>query len=108
VTDTGVVVASVSPACATADGGATISIVGSGFASGATVTVNGVAATNVTFIDAAHLNATLPALAPGGGTVTVSNPNDGSGSATNALQIYSPFDPDGCGAAPPRPRPARR
>ena len=108
VTDTGVVVASVSPACATADGGATISIVGGGFVNGSTVTVNGVAATNVTFIDAAHLNATLPALAPGGGTVTVSNPNDGSGSATNALQIYSPFDPDGCGAAPPRPRPARR
>jgi len=108
VTDTGVVVAGVSPACATADGGATIAIAGSGFASGAAVTVNGVAATNVNVVDAAHINATLPALAPGWATVTVSNPNDGSGSATNALQVYSPFDPDGCGAAPPRPRPARR
>jgi Calx-beta domain/IPT/TIG domain len=102
VTDSGAVIANVTPVCATTDGGTVVSIAGSGFASGATVTINGVAATNVTVVDAAHINATLPALGPGPATVAV-----GSATATNALRIYSPFDPDGCGTAP-RPRPARR
>jgi len=102
VTDSGTVVAGVAPVCATTGAGTAISITGRGFAAGAIVTINGVPAANVAVIDATHINATLPALAPGLATVAV----DGA-TLTNALRIYSPFDPDGCGTAP-RPRPARR
>jgi hypothetical protein len=98
----GIVVTSVAPFCATTDGGTVIAIAGSGFPAGATVTVNGVAATNVHVADAAHITATLPALGPGWATVAVNG-----ATATNALRIYSPFDPDGCGMSP-RPRPIRR
>jgi len=106
VTAGGVVVTNASPICAPSDGGSTITISGSGFASGATVTIDGVVATNVIVVDAMRITATLPALAPGWATVVVTNPGDGSGAATNALRVYSPFDPDGCGISP-RPRPAR-
>jgi hypothetical protein len=98
----GIVITSVSPVCATTDGGTAIAIAGSGFPAGAAVTVNGVAATNVHVADAAHITATLPALAPGLATVAVNG-----ATATNALRVYSPFDPDGCGMSP-RPRPIRR
>jgi hypothetical protein len=106
VTSSGIVVASASPMCVTSDGGTPVAIAGSGFAAGATVTIGGVAATNIVVVDAAHIVATLPALAPGWPAIVVTNPADGSGTATNALRVYSPLDPDGCGIAP-RPRPAR-
>src|SRR5439155_22606321 len=94
------------PVCLMSDGGTAIQISGSGFVSGATVTIGGLAATSVSVVDATRITATLPPLAPGWATVVVTNPGDGSGTATNALRVYSPFDPDGCGVAP-RPRPAR-
>jgi len=103
VSSAGVVV-SAAPLCVTTTGGAAIVIRGSGFAEGATVTIGGIAATNVHLLDAGRLAVTTPALPPGPATIVVTNPKGDRGTATNAVSVYSPFDPDGC-AATPRPRP---
>lgn len=70
------------------------------------MTVRGVAVTSVRFLDASHLEVVLPPLPPRPATIVVTNPGGASGSATNALRVYSRFDPDGCDASP-RPRPSR-
>jgi len=96
VTQSGLMIAAVSPVCARSDGGTVLHIFGNGFAAGATVTVAGTSATNVTVIDASHIDATLPALAPGWSTIIVRNTTGETASDTNAVDIYSPFDPEGC------------
>ena len=55
-----------SPSSGAASGGSVVTISGSGFAAGCTVTFAGVAATSVTVDDATSLRATTPAHAPGG------------------------------------------
>ncbi|MEA2417388.1 MAG: large repetitive protein [Thermoanaerobaculia bacterium] len=107
VTQSGLMIVSAYPVCARTDGGAVLHILGSGFAAGATVTIGGVAATSVTVIDASHIDATLPSLPPGWATIVVRNSTGETGSATNAIAVYSPFDPDGCPVSP-RQRPVRR
>jgi hypothetical protein len=99
VTQSGLVISSAEPSCARADGGSVLHILGGGFASGATLTIGDVFATNVAVSDASHIIATLPPLPPGRATVVVRNPNGESATATNAVAVYSPFDPDGCPAS---------
>jgi Calx-beta domain/IPT/TIG domain len=107
VSTSGIVVAAATPVCIATDGGTPVSISGSGFAAGATVTINGVAATNVKVVDGGRIDALTPALPSGFATIVVTNPSGDNGSATNALRATSPLDPDGC-AVTPRPRPAHR
>jgi parallel beta-helix repeat protein len=95
----GVVVTGATPVCHSSDGGTTITIAGSGFANGASVTIGGAAATNVTVVDDGHITATVPPQAPGWAKIVVTNSDGSSATATNAIRVYSPYDPDGCGVA---------
>ncbi|WP_216673652.1 IPT/TIG domain-containing protein, partial [Pyxidicoccus fallax] len=63
------------PSSGPSTGGTRVSLTGSGFESGATVSFGGVAASAVTVVDAEHLTATTPAHAVGVVDVVVSNPS---------------------------------
>ena len=65
-------------------GGATLTIRGSGFVSGVTITINGKAGT-VSFIDANTLSAAVPALTPGPQRITITNPDGESVSLDAAI-----------------------
>ncbi len=67
-------IVSVSPATGPGSGGTTITIAGTGFASGATVTVGGAAATSVTVVSATTITCVTPTGTPGTAHVTVTNP----------------------------------
>jgi hypothetical protein len=66
-------VIAVSPATGPVSGGALVTITGSGFVQGATVRVDGVAATNVTLVNATTIRAKIPAHAAGTVNVVVTN-----------------------------------
>jgi parallel beta-helix repeat protein len=94
----GVAISGVSTSCSSTNGGQTITIRGSGFASGASVTFADIAATNVIVVDANTITATIPASSSAGAArIVVTNTNGDSGSLTGAFRYVSPFDPDGCG-----------
>jgi hypothetical protein len=76
-------VSSVSPNNGLTGGGTGVTITGTGFVSGATVTFGGTAATNVAVVNAATITATTPAHGAGAVTVTVTNPDTQSGSLAN-------------------------
>jgi IPT/TIG domain/Fibronectin type III domain/Bacterial TSP3 repeat len=76
---------SVSPTSGPAAGGTTITLAGTNFVSGATVLVNGVAATGVTFVSATQVRATTPAGSAGARTVQITNPNGQSASLAGAF-----------------------
>jgi hypothetical protein len=80
-------VTSVSPSSGTSAGGQSVTIGGSGFASGATVEFGSSPATDVQFISAAELTAVTPA---GTGTVgvTVTNPGGGGSSTEGSAYAY--------------------
>jgi hypothetical protein len=77
-------VTSVSPASGPASGGTTVTLTGTGFVSGATVRVNGVAASGVTFLSSTQVRATTPASSAGTYAVQVTNPNGQSGTLNSA------------------------
>ena len=77
-------VTSVSPNNGPAAGGTAVTITGTNFAAGATVTFGVTAATNVVVVDAAHITATTPAGSVGAVTVTVTV-NGQSGSLANGF-----------------------
>lgn len=82
-------IASVSPTAALP--GATITITGSGFQNGATVTFAGVASPTVTFVSATTLQAVVPNIATGPATIVVTNPDTQTASftgfAVTSLQV---------------------
>src|SRR5208337_4308613 len=75
-------VTSISPNSGTTAGGTAVTITGTNFAAGATVTFGGTAATNVAVVSSTSITATTPAHAAGAVTVTVTV-NGQSGSLTN-------------------------
>lgn len=79
----GPVVTGIAPASGPAAGGTAVTISGTGFVSGATVTIGGVAATGVAFVNATTLNATTGAHADGVVDVTVKNPSNQGYTATS-------------------------
>ncbi|HET7436081.1 MAG TPA: IPT/TIG domain-containing protein [Thermoanaerobaculia bacterium] len=91
-----VTVTSVTPDHGPYLGGTPVTIAGTGFTAGATVTFGGVAATNVVVVNATSITAKTPAHAGGAVNVTVTNTNTSSGTANNAF-TYVPrqFDPNG-------------
>ncbi len=93
-----VTVTSVSPAFGTVTGGTLVTINGTNFASGASVTFGGTAATNVVVVSAIKITAKTPAHPTGAVNVTVTNPDTSAGTLTNGYQ-YNPqvFDPNGDG-----------
>jgi len=67
-------IGTIAPATVAASGGATLTIRGSGFQSGSTVTING-KSTSVTFKDANTLSVATPSLTPGAQQITITNPD---------------------------------
>ena len=83
------VVSSVSPNNGPTAGGTGVTITGTNFAAGATVTFGGTAATNVVVVNSTSITATTPAHAAGAVTVTVTV-NGQSGSLTNGFTYNAP------------------
>lgn len=72
-----------------ASGGTAVTLTGTGFQNGATVSFGGTAAASVTFNSSTQLSAVTPAHAAGLVNVQVTNPDTGTVTATNAFT----FDP---------------
>jgi hypothetical protein len=81
-------VSSISPNSGSTAGGTAVTITGTNFASGATVTIGAAAATNVVVVSATQITATTPAHAAGAATVTVTASGQ-SGSLTNGFTYTS-------------------
>jgi hypothetical protein len=73
----------VSPGSGPIDGGTPVTLTGTNFASGATVTLGGVQATGVTVVSATQINAVTPAHAQGSVNVVVTDP-DGQSATLSA------------------------
>jgi hypothetical protein len=82
-------VSSVAPSNGPPAGGTAVTITGTNFAAGATVTFGGTAATNVVIVSGTQITATTPAHAAGAVTVTVTV-NSQSGSLTNGFSYVVP------------------
>src|SRR5215831_8601935 len=82
-------VTGVSPSSGPAAGGTAITINGTNFASGATVTLGGTAATNVVVVSASQITATTAAHAAGVVNVVVTNSDGQSGTLTNGYTYTS-------------------
>ena len=94
-----VTVTSVSPTGGTIAGGSAVTINGTGFLSGASVTFGGSPATSVIVVSAIKITARTPAHALGAVNVTVTNLNTTSGTLTNGyLYKAQQFDPNNDGA----------
>lgn len=82
-------ITAVNPANGSPLGGDAITISGADFTADATVTIDGSAATSVTFVDSMTLTAVTPAHAPGAVDVTVTNLN-GSGTLSSGFTYDAP------------------
>src|SRR5580704_6894048 len=92
-------VSSVSPNSGPTLGGTAVTIAGTNFAAGATVTFGATAATNVVVVSGTQITATTPAGSAGAVTVTVTNPGSQSGSLTNGY-TYAAAGPTVSSVAP--------
>jgi hypothetical protein len=78
-------VSSVSPKSGSTAGGTAVTITGTDFVAGATVTFGGKAATDVVVVSGTEITAKTPAGSAGAVTVTVANPGGRSGSLANGF-----------------------
>jgi hypothetical protein len=83
------VVTSLSPNRGPAAGGATVTISGSNFKSGAQVTFDGAAGSNVTVVSATRITCTTPAHFPAAADVTVTNPDTQHGTLLRGYTFES-------------------
>jgi phospholipase C len=81
------VLSAISPSSGLISGGTAVSLTGSNFQNGATVTFGGTSATNVTVVNSTSITATTPAGSTGAVNVTVTNP-DGQFSTVNGGFTY--------------------
>ena len=79
----------ISPTSGTTSGGTPVTISGTNFVSGATVTFGGTAATSVVVVSSTTITATTPAHAAGVVNVVVTNSNGQSGTLTNGYTYTS-------------------
>ena len=84
-TSASLAISSVSPNSGATAGGTVVTIAGSNFASGATVSFGGTAATSVSFQNSNQLTATTPAHAAGSVNVVVTNPDGTSATLTGGF-----------------------
>ena len=82
-------VLSISPTIGCAAGGTSITISGTNFLNGATVSIGGLAATGVVFVNSNTLTAVTPANSAGAMNVVVTNPNASMGTLTNGFTYSS-------------------
>ena len=90
-------VTAVSPASATTAGGTAVTVTGSGFAAGATVSFDGAAGSNVVVQSATSLTTTTPAHGAGSVAVVVTNTDGQTGRLNGGLTYTAPAP------APPPP-----
>jgi hypothetical protein len=83
-------VAAVTPASGSTGGGTAVTITGTNFQSGATVTVGGSAATSVVFVNSTTLTAMAPAHAGGNVSVVVTNPSAQTGTLNPGFFYAAP------------------
>jgi hypothetical protein len=86
----GPIVSGITPNSGLAAGGTSVTINGSNFVSGATVTIGGTAATGVSVSNSTTITATTPAHAAGAVNVVVTNPDAQSGTLTNGFTYTAP------------------
>jgi hypothetical protein len=97
-----VTVTSVTPPAGKSTGGRDVTIHGTGFQSGASVTFGGSAATNVVVVNATTITARTPAHAAGAVNVTVTNTDASTGTRTNGYTyVTMQFDANGDGVVDP-------
>ena len=84
-------VSTISPTSGTTAGGTAVTITGTGFLAGATVTLGGTAATGVTVVNSTSITATTPAHAAGAVNVVVTNTDTQSGTKTSGYTYTSPI-----------------
>jgi hypothetical protein len=97
-----VTVTGVTPATGSSLGGTNVTIAGTGFSAGATVTFGGSAATSVVVVNATQITARTPAHAAGAVNVVVTNTNATTGTLTNGFTYFlQNFDPNGDGVIDP-------
>ena len=82
-------ITSVSPTNACSNGGTVITITGTNFVGGATVTIGGVSAGFVTYVNTNTLTVVAPASSVGAKNVVVTNPDATSSTLANALNYLS-------------------
>jgi RHS repeat-associated protein len=92
-------VTAISPPSGTTAGGTPVTITGTGFLAGATVSLGGTAATGVTVVSSTSITATTPAHAAGAANVVVTNTDTQSGTLTNGY-TYSSGTPTVTGMTP--------
>ncbi len=83
-------VASISPNTGTASGGTRVTITGTGFLSGATVSLGGTPATSVSLASSTSIMATTPAHAAGAANVMVTNTDAQSGTLAGGYAYTAP------------------
>ncbi len=76
-------VTAISPTSGPTSGGTSVTITGTGFVTGATVTFGGTSATNVTVVSSTSITATTPAHAAGTVNVVVTNPDSQNATLSN-------------------------
>jgi hypothetical protein len=97
-----VTVTNVTPNTGSSLGGTNVTIAGTGFNAGATVTFGGSAATNVVVVGPTQITAKTPAHAAGAVNVVVTNTNASTGTLTNGYTYFQQnFDPNGDGTIDP-------
>jgi hypothetical protein len=84
-----VTISSISPASGPVTGGTLVTVNGSNFASGSTVSFGGASATSVNFISSSQLTAVTPAGTAGAVNVTVTNPDPSTASLSNGFMYVS-------------------
>jgi hypothetical protein len=90
-------VSAISPNTGTANGGTAVTVTGTGFLSGAAVTIGGTTATGVTVVSSTSIKATTPAHAAGAANVVVKN-TDSQTSALSGGYTYTSATGGGSGA----------
>jgi hypothetical protein len=83
-------VTSITPTSGSDSGGTLVTITGTGFVTGAVVTIDGVTATSVSYVDATTITAVTPVHAAGTYDVTVTNPDDQSVTLSSAFSFVAP------------------
>ena len=91
-------VSAISPNTGTANGGTAVTVTGTGFRSGATLTIGGTAATGVTVVSSTLITATTPAHAAGAADLGVVNTDNQMGTLSGGYTYTS-----GTGGAPTAP-----
>ena len=91
--NTAPIISGISPNSGPTAGGTSVTISGSGFATGAAVTFGGTSATNVTVAGSTTITATTPAHASGAVNVVVTNPDATSGTSTGGYTYTASQSP---------------